>query len=129
MLVTSIFSFSHNVFKRYLFQSSYKLGLYDIELSHFPNKHWFLRVCNTSLLKTLSEKEKLLITRNFFSYSIFSTHLKNFPPFSSNSNCCLQAFSVWKSLQFVAWERVKLGKGLTLSQTNPGFYVSTVYIF
>ena len=31
----------------------------------FPNKPWFLRVCRTSLLKTLREKEKLLVTSNF----------------------------------------------------------------
>ena len=38
----------------------------------FPNNPWFLRVCSTSLLKTLREKEKLLGTRNFsFSHSVF----------------------------------------------------------
>ena len=38
----------------------------------FPNKPWFLRVCSTSLLKTLWEKEKLLVTSNFFfSNSVF----------------------------------------------------------
>ena len=38
----------------------------------FPNKPWFLRVCSKSLLKTLWEKEKLLIMSNFsFSHSVF----------------------------------------------------------
>ena len=38
----------------------------------FPNKPWFLRVSSTSLLKTLWEKEKLLVTSNFsFSHSVF----------------------------------------------------------
>ena len=38
----------------------------------FPNKPLFLRVCNTNLLKTLWEKEKLLVTSNFsFSNSVF----------------------------------------------------------
>ena len=38
----------------------------------FPNKPWFLRVCSTSLLKTLWEKEKLLVTSNFsFSRCVF----------------------------------------------------------
>ena len=38
----------------------------------FPNKPLFLRVCSTSLLKTLWEKEKLLLTSNFsFSHSVF----------------------------------------------------------
>ena len=40
----------------------------------FPNKPWFLRVCITRLLKTLWEKEKLLVTSNFsFSHSVFHT--------------------------------------------------------
>ena len=39
----------------------------------FPNKPWFLRVCNTRLLKTLREKKKLLVTSNFsVSHSVFS---------------------------------------------------------
>ena len=39
----------------------------------FPNKPWFLRVCSTSLLKTLLEKEKLLVMGNFsFSHSVFN---------------------------------------------------------
>ena len=42
-------------------------------LNPFPNKPWFLRVCSTGLLKTLREKEKLLVTSNFsFSLSVFS---------------------------------------------------------
>ena len=48
-------------------------------------------------------------------------------------NCHLQAISVWKSLKFVVWERVNLDQSnldlLTLSQTSPGFYVSTVQVF
>ena len=41
-------------------------------LNPFPNKPWFLRVCCTRLLKTLWEKEKLLVTSNFsFSRSVF----------------------------------------------------------
>ena len=41
-------------------------------INPFPNKPWFLRVCRTSLLKTLWEKEKLLVTSNFsFSHSVF----------------------------------------------------------
>ena len=38
----------------------------------FRNKNWFLRVCSISLLKTLWENEKLLVTSNFsFSHSVF----------------------------------------------------------
>ena len=38
----------------------------------FPNKPLFLRVCSIGLLKTLREKEKLLVTINFsFFHSVF----------------------------------------------------------
>ena len=53
------------------------LAIRTEEVNLFPTKPWFLRVCTTSLLKTL-------VTSNFsFSHS-FSTHLENFLPFSSN---------------------------------------------
>ena len=40
--------------------------------NHFPNKPCFLRVCSKSVLQTLLEKKKLLITNNFsFSRSVF----------------------------------------------------------
>ena len=42
------------------------------ECNPFPNKPWFLHVCCTSPMKTLREKEKLLIMSNFyFSLSVF----------------------------------------------------------
>ena len=38
----------------------------------FPNKPWFLRVCSKSLLKTLWEKDKLLVTSNLsLSHNVF----------------------------------------------------------
>ena len=41
-------------------------------LNPFPNKPWFLHVFSRSLLKTLGEKEKLLMTSNFsLSHSVF----------------------------------------------------------
>ena len=44
----------------------------QLSFNPFPNKPWFLRVSRTSLLKTLREKEKLLVTSNFsFSRSVF----------------------------------------------------------
>ena len=41
-----------------------KLSLQGL-INPFLNKPWFLRVCSRSPLKTLWEKEKLLITSNF----------------------------------------------------------------
>ena len=38
----------------------------------FPHKPLFLHVCSTSLLKTVCENEKFLVTSNFsFSHSVF----------------------------------------------------------
>ena len=49
-----------------------ELRLPSSKLNPFPNKPWILRVCSTSLLKTLWEKKKLLVTSNFsFSHSVF----------------------------------------------------------
>ena len=45
---------------------------------------WFLRVCSTSLLKTLWEKEKLLVTSNFSFFTVFSICFENFRSISSN---------------------------------------------
>ena len=43
-----------------------------LTINSFQKKPLFLRVCISSLLKTLWEKEKLLVTSNFsFSHSIF----------------------------------------------------------
>ena len=42
------------------------------QFNPFPNKPWCIRVCCTSLLKTLWEKDKLLVKSNFsFSHSVF----------------------------------------------------------
>ena len=74
----------------------------------FQNKPWFLCVCSTSLLKTLWEKEKLLVTSNFsFSHSVFYPFLEIFCHFHQIWNCRLQSLSVWKRLKCVVWERVK----------------------
>ena len=49
----------------------YKVFL-ALSVNPFQNKPWFLRVCSTSLLKTLWEKEKLLIVSNFsFFHRVF----------------------------------------------------------
>ena len=77
LLVTSNFSFPPAFFtllaKFLPVSSSFKSSSANsFSFNPFPNKPWFLRVCSTSLLKTLWEKEKLLIASNFsFSHSVF----------------------------------------------------------
>ena len=72
----------------------------------FPNKPWFLSVCSTSLLKTLWEKEKLLVTSSFsFSRSVFY-------PFGELSAIFIKfEIVVCKSFQFGRVQIGHLGKG------------------
>ena len=50
-------------------------------LTLFQISPGFYVSCITSLLKTLWEKEKLLLTSNFSFPTVFSTPLENFVPF------------------------------------------------
>ena len=60
------------VVKKQIFSNGKNIHVIVFHFNPFPNKPWFLRVCRTSLLKTLLEKEKLLIMSNFsFSHSVF----------------------------------------------------------
>ena len=92
----------------YMWESSQ----YGVLVNPFPNKPGFLCVCSTSLLKTLWEKEKLLITSDFsFSHSVFYPFRRTLCHFHKIQNCRLQTFSVWKSL------KLSFGKGLILYHT------------
>ena len=74
----------------------------------FPKKPWFSLICSKSILKTLREKEKLLVTSNFsFSPQCFLPFRRTFWHFHQIWNCRLQTLSVWKGPKFVVWERVK----------------------
>ena len=71
----------------------------------FPNKSWFLCICSTSFLKTLWEKEKLLITSNFsFSHSVFNSFGELSAIFTKSEIVICKLFHFGK---FVIWERVK----------------------
>ena len=76
-------------------------------VNSFPNKPWFLCDCSTSLLKTLWEKEKLLVTSNFpFSHSVFY-------PFVELSAISFKfEIVVCKLFQFGSVQTVSFGKGL-----------------
>ena len=97
--------------------------MYRLSFHPFPNKPLFLGVCSTSLLKTLWVKEKLLITSNFsFSHSVFYP-LKEF-----YSNFIKLKIVVCKIFQFGRVQNLPFGKGLTFSQTSPGFYMSAIQV-
>ena len=75
----------------------------------FPNKPWFLRVCSTSLLKTLREKEKLLVTSNFsFSHSVFYLFGELSAIFNELEIVACKLF------QFGRVQNLSFGKGLIL---------------
>ena len=76
-------------------------------INPFQNKPWFLRVCSTSLVKTLWEKENLLVTSNIPFPTLFSIRLEYFLPFSLNLKVSSANFLVWKSPKNIVWERVK----------------------
>ena len=109
MLVTSIFSFSHDVFNGLLFNP-------------FPNKPWLLCVCSTSLLKTLREKEKLLVTSNFsFSHSIVYL----FGELSAIFN--KPEIVVCKLFQFGRVQNLSFGKGLRVLNSRD-FVIELMHI-
>ena len=76
-------------------------------LNPFPNKPWFSHVCSRSLLKTLWEKEKLLITSNFsFSHCVFY-------PFEGLSAIFIKLkVVVCKPFEFGRIYSLSFGKGL-----------------
>ena len=69
-----MYNLIHAVTKEICWALKLSLGfvITNSEFKPFRSKPWFIRVCSTSLQKTLREKEKLLVTRNFsFSHSVF----------------------------------------------------------
>ena len=102
LIVTSVQTFEILCFQKYA-------GCCLLGLNPFPNKHWFLRVCSRSLLKTLWEKEKLLVMSNFsFFPQCFLPIWRTFCCFYKFRNCRLEILSIWESLKFVVWERVNI---------------------
>ena len=84
---------------------------YQSSFNPFSNKPWFLRVCSTSLLKTLWEKEKLLVTSNFFLF-----YHCVFYPFGELSTIFIKfeivvckLFQFGRVLKFVVWESFNYG--------------------
>ena len=74
----------------------------------FPNKPWFLRVCSRSLLKTLWEKGEIARNEQFLLFPWYFLPIwRTFCYFNQLRDCRLQILSVWKSVKFFVWERVK----------------------
>ena len=72
----------------------------------FPNKPWFLCVCSKCLLKTLWEREKLLIRSKFsFCQSVFNP-FGELSPFSSNLNLSSANSLNFEGCKICHWARV-----------------------
>ena len=83
-----------------------KPGFVWERVNPFPSKPWFLCVCNTSLLKTLWEKKKMLVMSNFSFSQCFFYCLENFLSFSSKLKLSSAKTFSLEGLKFVVWERV-----------------------
>ena len=96
---------STNVFK--FDMSKILLFCKELNFNPFPNKSLFLHACSTSLLKTLWEKEKLLVRSNFsFSHSVFY-------PFGGLAAIFIKLeIVVCKLFQFGRVSNLLFGKGL-----------------
>ena len=74
----------------------------------FPNKPLFLRVCFTSVLKTLWENEKLLVRSNFsFSHCVFYPLGELSVFYIEFKIVVCKLFQSGRVQRFVVWERVK----------------------
>ena len=101
------------VWERVSMLSANALNLYKAKIlssvNPFSNKPRFLRVFSTCLLKTLREKEKLLLTCNFsFSHSVFYPFFGNF--------CAIfikYEFVLCQPFLFGRVQNWSFGKGLT----------------
>ena len=79
------------MYSKGVFSGSLTLGSVKLKITPFPNKTTILRVCSTSLSKTLREKEKFARNERFFLFPTeFSALSENVLPFSSANSLCLE---------------------------------------
>ena len=74
----------------------------------FPNKTLVFMCLQYKSFENTVGKEEIARNEQFLLFpQCFPSFLENFLPFCETQNCRLQTLSVWKSLKFVVWERVK----------------------
>ena len=84
-------------------------------VSPFPNKPWFLSVCNTSLLKTLWGKREIACNQQFLFFpQCFLPVWRIFCNFHQIWNVSVK-LSVWKNLNFVTFRVKKKEQSLNYS--------------
>ena len=78
-----------------------------LSVNPYSNKPWFLRICSTCLLKTMWEKEKLLVTSNFFfSHIVFYPYGELYAVFIKYEIVVCKLFEFEKVKKNVVWKRV-----------------------
>ena len=97
------------MFDKYFWQQQYETYNSNANglVNPFPNKPLFLRVCSTSLENTVGKGE---IARNEQFLLFPQCFLPVWRTFFHNHqiwNCRLLTLTIWKSLKFVVWERLK----------------------
>ena len=99
--------YQHSLLFPQCFQKAFSSGLEKdrivglLRFNPFPSKPLFLGACNESLLKTLWEKETLLIPQ------CFRPIQRTFHNFHQIQYCHLQTLSVWENIRLFVWDRVK----------------------
>ena len=79
-------------------------GLQIIKVNPFPHNDTFWRPWETSFLKTLWEKDKLLVTSNFsFTHSVFYQFRKLSVIYIKLKIVVCRLFQFWPVLNFVVW--------------------------
>ena len=71
----------------------------------FPKQSLVFTCLQYKSFENTMGKEEIAHNEQFLLLSVFSTHLESH--FCKICNCRLQTLSVWKSLKFVIWDRVK----------------------
>ena len=88
----------------------------------FQNKPWFLRVCSTSLLKTLQEKKLLVMSNFFFPHSVFYL-FGELPAIFTKFKIV-----VCKLFQFGSVKNLSFGKGLTAFSSFPTMFLKGFFL-
>ena len=101
MLVTSIFSFSHNVFKRLLFQGCLKSKLCGKELTHYHTMSHFDALKIYIAVENIVRKGEIACSRQFLLFSqCFPLYMALACHFKCTLKFRLQFVSLWASLKF-----------------------------
>ena len=82
---------------------------------------------NKSFENTVGKGEIALYEQFLLFPQCFLPVWRTFCHFHQFQHCCLQTFSVWKSLKYVLWERVKLLEGIldeiNFNHTIPVYFI------